>query len=433
MTSLGLELVALLCAVTALASNIGAAIFHDGIRPLVPQIASGHLSHRNAGSMAFGLSIGFILSVGVSFTLASGFLNPWLLFLPADIIGVVIANRITATLVGGLWGVTVVVCFAFFDSALSSLSIDILLALKELGRLVMPAIALFPIIAASNQFGPRSGISVALIALLSRLVATALDSSYSESVQLITGLLAYIAVIILNERQKGNQGISPTDCSSLLDTFKDNYRKIVRKIPLLCTIGALIAAATNIGVLAGSEVSTFALMEVNLATDELNNQVAVHQAALGELVRGISFMPLIAMTALTTGVYGTVGMTFVFVVGYLSPNPQIAALLGALTIGVEIALLGKISFVFTRFPIVKTAADNIRDALNTLMEFALLIGGSIASFKMGETTGLSIFITIYMINELLGRPILKIAIPIIASISTGLILNLAFTLGVYGS
>ena len=76
-----LGLVTLLCSMTALLANMSVSVFHDGIRPILPQLVEGHMTRRDAGSVAFGLSIGFVASVGISFTLSTGLLNPWLLFL----------------------------------------------------------------------------------------------------------------------------------------------------------------------------------------------------------------------------------------------------------------------------------------------------------------------------------------------------------------
>ncbi|WP_276535661.1 YhfT family protein, partial [Vibrio aestuarianus] len=67
--------------------------------------------------------------------------------------------------------------------------------------------------------------------------------------------------------------------------------------------------------------------------------------------------------------------TFVFVVGYLSPNIVVAGLLGAVVICAEIYLLRRIGKVLEQFPSIRNASDNIRNSMNTLMEFALLIGG----------------------------------------------------------
>ena len=62
------------------------------------------MNRREAGSIAFGLSIGFVASVGISFTLKTGLLNAWLLFLPTDILGVLAANSLLAFWYGGYLG-----------------------------------------------------------------------------------------------------------------------------------------------------------------------------------------------------------------------------------------------------------------------------------------------------------------------------------------
>lgn len=61
--------VACLTGMTSLLAHRSAAVFHDGIRPILPQLIEGYMNRREAGSIAFGLSIGFVASVGISFTL----------------------------------------------------------------------------------------------------------------------------------------------------------------------------------------------------------------------------------------------------------------------------------------------------------------------------------------------------------------------------
>ncbi len=72
------------------------------------------------------------------------------------------------------------------------------------------------------------------------------------------------------------------------------------------------------------------------------SQTLLHQAALAEFMRGLGFVPMIATTALATGVYAVAGFTFVYSVGYLAPNPWIAAILGAVVISAEVLLLRSI-------------------------------------------------------------------------------------------
>nr|WP_269078834.1 YhfT family protein [Vibrio anguillarum] len=56
--------------------------------------------------------------MGISFTLSTGLLNPWLLFLPTDTLGVMIGSRWLAATGGGLWGVLVVTSLAGVSAVL---------------------------------------------------------------------------------------------------------------------------------------------------------------------------------------------------------------------------------------------------------------------------------------------------------------------------
>ncbi|MFR2849370.1 MAG: YhfT family protein [Hungatella hathewayi] len=69
------------------------------------------------------------------------------------------------------------------------------------------------------------------------------------------------------------------------------------------------------------------------------------------------------------------------------------------------------------------------------MEFALLIGSITACGTMGASTsagaagGFIIGGMIYLINEMTGRKIMRMAIGPIAAIATGLLLNLTYLIG----
>lgn len=431
MDIMNLGLVALLCATTALIANMSAAVFHDGIRPILPQLFEGNMTRRDAGSVAFGLSIGFVASVGISFTLSTGLLNPWLLFLPTDIIGVMVGSRILAAVGGAVWGILVVTSLTAVNTVLTGLPIDALGALGELGTPVMSAFALFPLLAILYQFGWKADAVAAAVVLLSRLLVMKYTGIYPESIQIFVGMVMLILIAIRKDLSDRSNGISPPDMSGMHSIFDERTKRIVKHLPYLAFTGALIAAVSNAGIFAGSEVSIYSLAEAYKITDPVEQDAALQQVALSEFMRGLGFIPLIATTALATGVYGVVGMTFVFVVGYLSPNIAVAAALGAVTICLEVLLLRSVGRVLEQFPSIRNASDNIRNSMNTLMEFALLIGGVLAVMKMGSTTGLTIFAMLYFLNEVMGRPVLKIAAPAVAAILTGIILNLLYVVGLF--
>ncbi|NVJ55476.1 MAG: YhfT family protein [Vibrionaceae bacterium] len=424
-------LVAMLCAMTALIANMSAAVFHDGIRPVLPQLFEGNMTRRDAGSVAFGLSIGFVASVGISFTLSTGLLNPWLLFLPTDILGVMIGSRILAALAGGLWGVLVVTSLAAVNAVLTGLPIDALGALGELGTPVMSAFALFPLLAVFYQFGWKAGAIAAGVILISRLMIMKFTGIYPESIQIFVGMLMLVAFAVRKDLNDRKAGVAAPDMSGMHSIFEERTKRIVKHLPFLAVTGALIAAVSNGGIFAGSEVSIYSLADALKMTDPAAQDAAMKQVALSEFMRGLGFIPLIATTALATGVYGVVGMTFVFVVGYLSPNIPVAAALGAVTICLEVYLLRGIGRFLEQFPSIRNASDNIRNSMNTLMEFALLIGGVLAVMKMGSTTGFTIFAMLFYLNEVMGRPVLKIAAPAVAAILTGVILNILYVFGLF--
>ncbi|MGF1726123.1 YhfT family protein [Photobacterium nomapromontoriensis] len=431
MDFLQLGLISMLCALTALVANMSASVFHDGIRPILPQLVEGHMTRRDAGSVAFGLSIGFVASVGISFTLSTGLLNPWLLFLPTDILGVMIGSRVLAALAGGLWGILVVTSLSGVNAVLTGLPVDALGALGELGTPVMTAFALFPLLAIFYQFGWRAGAVAGAVVLLARLLTIKFTGIYPESIQIFVGMVMLVGIAIRNDIQDKKNGIEPLDMSGMHSLFEERTKRIMKNLPLLAATGALIAVVANAGFFAGSEVSIYSLADAYKITDPTEQDAAIRQVALSEFMRGLGFVPLIATTALATGVYGIVGMTFVFVVGYLSPNIPVAAVLGALTICLEIMLLRRIGRFLEQFPSIRNASDNIRNSMNTLMEYALLIGGVLAVMKMGATTGLTVFTILFFLNEVMGRPILKIAAPAVAAILTGVVLNILHVLGLF--
>lgn len=419
--------VALLTGMTALLAHKSVAVFHDGIRPILPQLVEGNMSRREAGSIAFGLSVGFIASVGISFTLSTGLLNSWLLFLSTDIIGVLAINIYLAFGLGAIWGVLVFTSLPAVNSVLTSLPVNFIGSLGELSSPVISAFALFPLVAIFYQFGWKSGVVAALLVLLTRLLIVRFTPLSPESIEIFVGMILLIGIAIYKDiKAKAHLG------SGGESMFEERTSRIIKNLPLIAIVGALISAVASMKLFGGSEVSIYTLAKAYApGVSPAESTSLIHQAALAEFMRGLGFVPMIATTALATGVYAVAGFTFVFVVGYLVPNPWLAALLGAIVISLEVLLLRSIGKWMGRFPSVRNASDNIRNAMNLLMEYALLIGAIFASIKMAGYTGFTMTTAIYFLNEALGRPVLKIAAPVVAVIITGIVLNLCFWAGIF--
>lgn len=430
-------LVALLTATTALLSYFGRAVFHDGIRPIMPEFIEGRMKRPELASISFGLSVGFIASVGIAFTLSTKLLNPWLLFLPTDILGVFATRAWLAALLGGAWGLLVVTGLSAVESAFKIFPIDFIGALGELSAPVLAGFALFPLLAITYQFGWKKGAISAGIVLLTRQLVEqgwVLPEDFNllpEAGQLFIGTLLLLIYAIMKDRKDAKEASNEEGESSGESLFEERTQRIRKGLPFFAVAGALIALIANLGYFAGSEVSIFTLQKAYATTDPAQSQALIQQAAFADFLRGIGFLPLIVTTALTTGVYGVVGLTFIFPIAYISPNPLIAAIGGALMISIEVLLLSKLGKVLERFPSLREASDSIRTAMTNVMEIALLLGSTLAVLKMGEIAGFSIFVALYAINEALGRPVIRLAASPLAAIITGILLNVLYYLQLF--
>lgn len=424
-----------LCAVTALLSNLGVAVFNDGVRPLVPEFLEGRMPRPEYALAVFGMCIGFIASVGIGNALATNLLNPWLLFLATDIIGAVSPNKIVAAIVGAAWGVLCLVGIGGINTVLTFLPVDLIGALGQLGTYIVTGFALFPVVAIIMQFGWQRGVITAVLALIARVLGPmwkfgpSKASISADAWTLLVGVVLLVAFAIakdLADKDRASDELGG-------NLFSERVGRIRKNVPFLMVGAALIGAACNLHIFAGSTVSMFNLSDAYKAAGGVD-MTLVQTAAINELFRGISFIPLIAVTAITTGVYGVAGFTFIYVAGYLAPNPIVAAVLAAIIIFVEVMLLGLIGKQLGRFPSLRDAADNIRSAMGTCVEWALMFGSLNAVITMGTSVGnptlaFAIAAAIYFINEVTGRKIMRMAIGPVFAVGTGIILNLLYAIG----
>lgn len=424
-----------LCAVTALLSNLGVAVFNDGVRPFVPEFLEGRMPRPEYALAVFGMCIGFIASVGIDNALATNLLNPWLLFLATDIIGAVSPNKIVAAIVGAAWGVLCLVGIGGINTVLTFLPVDLIGALGQLGTYIVTGFALFPVVAIIMQFGWQRGVITAVLALIARVLGPmwkfgpSKASISADAWTLLVGVVLLVAFAIakdLADKDRASDELGG-------NLFSERVGRIRKNVPFLMVGAALIGAACNLHIFAGSTVSMFNLADAYKAAGGVDMSL-VQTAAINELFRGISFIPLIAVTAITTGVYGVAGFTFIYVAGYLAPNPIVAAVLAVIIIFVEVMLLGLIGKQLGRFPSLRDAADNIRSAMGTCVEWALMFGSLNAVITMGAsvsnpTLAFAIAAAIYFINEATGRKIMRMAIGPVFAVGTGIILNLLYAVG----
>jgi hypothetical protein len=418
-------------------------------------------------------------------------LNPWLLFLPTDILGVMATRWWIAAGLGGVWGLVALFGLTGVQAAFTLLPIDLLGALGELSTPVLVAFTAFPIIAILYQFGWVRALVSGIIALIVRQLLPVVGGVFTErananleearqladisfpkdadlpakinalqeaavqnnqvqelisqatnnfslgstissftmqiAVLMLMGMILLVSFAIMKDlKNKGEISID-TDEENI---FAARTKRIYKGIPILAGIGALLAMAANLGLMTGSEVSGPILQQAWQVTGQ-DQRDLLQSAAIADIIRGISFIPLIVTTALATGVYGVVGLTFVFPIGYLLPNPILAGIVGAVWICLEVIALRGIGRFLQRYPSLRESSDNIRSSMNSMIELALFIGGAFAAMKMApDALGLSltIYLLLYAANEGLGRPIMKLAAGPVAIILTGIVLNLLYFL-----
>lgn len=130
---LNVIIVMLVCAMTAFMSHMGMAVFHDGIRPVIPEYIEGRMHRGEMASIAFGLSVGFIASVGIGNALVTNLLNPWLLFLATDIIGIAAPKKWLAPIFGALWGLICLTGIGGINAVLTGMPVDLISAIGRIG------------------------------------------------------------------------------------------------------------------------------------------------------------------------------------------------------------------------------------------------------------------------------------------------------------
>ena len=142
----------------SLLAHKGIAVFHDGLRPLVPELLAGRMTRRELSRSALMLSVGFIAGFGLPLSLAGGIVMVYLLLLPADIIGTWASRSWLAAALGGLWGGGIALLLRAGLSMATILPVNFVQPLSALYLPVEYAVVAMPALAVGFQFGPVLGV-----------------------------------------------------------------------------------------------------------------------------------------------------------------------------------------------------------------------------------------------------------------------------------
>ncbi|MFD7205348.1 YhfT family protein [Streptomyces sp. NPDC059893] len=418
-----------LCALTAFISHMALAVFNDGVRPFMLDFIHGRSTRSATTAVSFGLSAGFIFGLGAPMALSTGVLNPWLLFLPTDILGLLAPKKWIAPVLGGAWGAVVVFGLNGANNVAHDLPVDFLTAMQQMSTPILFLFTLFPVLAITKQFGRKWG-GVAGVLELALVVTTMKiwPHMFAGALAMAVGVLMLIGLAIAKdvrarkaERAEGG-GVEEVVLADdpMASLFSSSAARLRTFLPLFMVLGAGVCVLAQMHIFGGGEATSFLIAKGHYS-----------EAAQVDFYRVFGFIPLIATTALASGAYGIAGFTLVYPIGYLLPNPFLAAIVGAAVFAVEVLALSYIGKFLGKLPTVRDSSEHLRSAITDTLQLAILFGSLMAANAMGAGLGILVVGGLYLLNEAMGRPVVRMAAAPAAVIVGGILLNLLYGLDLF--
>ncbi|RLL66038.1 YhfT family protein [Streptomyces sp. Z26] len=416
-----------LCALTAFIAHLALAVFNDGVRPFLLDFIQGRTTRSATTAVSFGLSAGFIFGLGAPMALSTGVLNPWLLFLPTDVLGMLAPKKWLAPLLGGVWGAVVVFGLNGANDIAHDLPVDFLTAMQQMSTPILFLFTLFPVLAITKQFGRGWGaaagaIEVALVVLTMKLW----PNMFAGALAMAVGVLMLIGLAVsqdLRQRRADRSAGKVDEVAAddpMASLFSASAARLRRYLPLFMVLGGGVCVLAQMHVFGGGEATSFLIAKGQYA-----------EAAQVDFYRVFGFVPLIATTALASGAYGIAGFTLVYPFGYLLPNPVLAAVVGALVFAVEVLALSWIGRALGKLPSVRDSSEHLRSAIGDTLQLAILFGSLMAANAMGGGLGILVVGGLYLFNDVAGRPVVRMAAAPAAVIVGGVLLNLLYWLDLF--
>ncbi|MFH9202186.1 YhfT family protein [Streptomyces anulatus] len=416
-----------LCALTAFIAHMALAVFNDGVRPFLLDFIQGRTTRSATTAVSFGLSAGFIFGLGAPMALSTGVLNPWLLFLPTDILGMLSPKKWLAPILGGAWGAVVVFGLNGANNIAHDLPVDFLTAMQQMSTPILFLFTLFPVLAITKQFGRKWGgiagvLELALVVMTMKLW----PNMFAGALAMAVGVLMLIGLAVSKDlRQRRADRASGVveevgEDDPMASLFSASATRLRKYLPLFMLLGAGVCVLAQMHVFGGGEATSFLIAKGQYA-----------EAAQVDFYRVFGFIPLIATTALASGAYGIAGFTLVYPIGYLMPNPFLAAVVGALVFAVEVLALSWIGKVLGKLPSVRDSSEHLRSAIGDTLQLAILFGSLMAANAMGGGLGILVVGGLYLLNESMGRPVVRMAAAPAAVIVGGIVLNILYWLDLF--
>ncbi|MFC8225363.1 YhfT family protein [Streptomyces sp. NPDC057287] len=417
-----------LCALTAYISHMALAVFNDGVRPFLLDFIQGRTTRSATTAVSFGLSAGFIFGLGAPMALSTGVLNPWLVFLPTDILGMLAPKKWLAPILGAAWGAVVVFGLNGANNVAHDLPVDFLTAMQQMSTPILFLFTLFPVLAITKQFGRKWGgiagvLELALVVMTMKLW----PNMFAGALAMAVGVLMLIGLAVTKDvrQRRADRAAGITDDvlpddDPMASLFSASAARLRTYLPLFMVLGAGVCVLAQMHIFGGGEATSFLIAKGQYS-----------EAAQVDFYRVFGFIPLIATTALASGAYGIAGFTLVYPIGYLMPNPFVAAVVGALVFAAEVLALSWIGKLLGKLPSVRDSSEHLRSAIGDTLQLAILFGSLMAANAMGGGLGILVVGGLYLLNEAMGRPVVRMAAAPAAVIVGGILLNVLYWLDLF--
>lgn len=420
----------IMMAIGALASvmaNKGIAVFNDGFRPVVPQYFEGKISRKELAATSFAISFGLVIGFGIPTSIAASIILIHSILLATDIIGTIFKDDMTgmilSAVVGGLYGIGILVGLQFVVDLFAKLPYNFIDPLGAVSAPVVAAFAIFPAVAVASQHGFKKGAIVGIVTTLVWFIVKKFgnfafgEANIALNAEGIAMLVGTVMMVVYATKDRSTN----TSNQDLTNVFSEKVSRIQKNWWLLALMGGLLSAGTAQLLIAGDPISQNLLAESQYTS-----------AAMAAFARAIGFIPLVFTTAIVTGVYGPAGVTLVFGVGILlHGNPIFAFVAGAAVMAAEVFLINAFAKGMDKFPGVRDMGEHIRTSMSRVLEVALLVGGINAANTMATNIGGLFVIGFYLLNKKSKKPIVDLAVGPVAAIIFGILLNILILLGIW--
>lgn len=232
--------------------------------PFLLDFIQGRTTRSATTAVSFGLSAGFIFGLGAPMALSTGVLNPWLLFLPTDILGMLSPKKWLAPVLGGAWGAVVVFGLNGANNIAHDLPVDFLTAMQQMSTPILFLFTLFPVLAITKQFGRTWGgiagvLELALVVMTMKLW----PNMFAGAPAMAVGVLMLIGLAVskdLRQRRTDRAAGVVEEVGGddpMASLFSTSAARLRKYLPLFMVLGAGVCVLAQTHVFGGGEATSF--------------------------------------------------------------------------------------------------------------------------------------------------------------------------------